>query len=216
MEYHAAVPAVADLSGATAQLVVELFQPVTPVVRRDGNVFSRAAMVGELICRRVRGHRFCLQRIHAEPAHVAESHGHVQLDAVGGAGRGSRLAPGREKNTGGRPGWRHANARRGAGNDISYLAHCITPLGAATFLYGNTPWTNALALSVGGAARVRAERRAIVAVSRSGGPCPARDRLHGFALVDARNRSGQFPGAHGVWNDSDGGNFLPEWTVLDV
>ncbi len=72
MEHDAALSASADLSDAAARMVVGLFLPAAFVVRRTRNVFSRATMDGKQFRRRVRRNSFFIQRLHIQPAHVAE------------------------------------------------------------------------------------------------------------------------------------------------
>ena len=97
----------------------------------SGHVSSRAPLDGQFLCRRLRGRRFCLQRFHAQFAHVAQPHRHVQLDALGRAGGGKRLARGRQKNSPRRFCRRAANARRRAGNHFAHLAHRVGTVAAA-------------------------------------------------------------------------------------
>ena len=85
MEHHAALSAIADLSAAAADVVFELFLPVAPVVRRVRHVFPRTPLDGKQFCGGLCRCGVFIQRTVAQPAHVAESHGDIRLDAVGRA-----------------------------------------------------------------------------------------------------------------------------------
>ena len=138
MEHHAALPAVADLSAAAADVVAELFLPAAFVVCRVRHVFPRAALDGQQFCGGICGRGICIQRPDAQPAHVAEPHRHVQLDAVGRAHGRTGVARRRTKNHPGRAGRRHANARRRTGNHFAHLV-LLLALWIQQFVRGESP-----------------------------------------------------------------------------
>src|SRR5665213_2398313 len=117
------------------------------MVRRFGNVFSRASLDGASFRRRVCRSRIFLQRHVAQPAHVAESHGNMVVDAVGRAGGRTRVARRRAENFSRRNRRRVSNARGRTGNYFLHLDFAARTLDSTIRVRRIAAQKNVLAIS---------------------------------------------------------------------
>ena len=104
-----------------------------------GHVFPRAPVDGRFLRGGVRRRGVCLQRPDAEPAHVAEPHGHARLDALGGAGRRIGLARRRTENHPGRDGRRACKCSPADRKSFCSRGFCCWRCGSSNLSKANRP-----------------------------------------------------------------------------
>ena len=231
MEYHVALSARPDLSAASARMVAQFLQLVAPLLGRPGHVLPRPPMDRQPTGGGGSGADLRVQWPFAEPAHVAEPHRDLELDAVGCSGRGARLGGRPAHARSGSPCRRIADARRRTGNhsvhlalpagavglaDVASLPPCLHPpgwiCGAFRSIFG---FRRTLAFPPGRGAGRGTGSGATAAVPGFGGALTTRSWFCGCALVHARVGLDEFPGADGLWQRLEQGRVLPTQPGMD-